>query len=88
MKLKSKDSKINTTCKTCNKEITKTKKEVEESKSGFVFCSKSCAASYNNKIYKVKNKQPIVKLKKLKKETIKINDCTQCGASYTTSIIY
>ena len=48
IKLKALDSKVITNCKTCNKEITKTKKEIEDSKSGFVFCSKSCSAKTTN----------------------------------------
>lgn len=54
IKLKSTDSKVITNCKTCNKEISKTKKEIEESKSGFVFCSKSCAATTTNSTSKLK----------------------------------
>lgn len=46
--------KILTICKTCNKDIVKTQKEINNSKSGFVFCSTSCSASYNNKIFKLK----------------------------------
>ena len=48
----SKNNTILTNCKTCNKEIFKHIKEIEQSKSGFVFCSTSCAAKINNTITK------------------------------------
>jgi hypothetical protein len=35
-------------CKTCNKEFIKTISQIQKSKSGNSFCSKACAASYNN----------------------------------------
>lgn len=39
-----------TNCSHCSKEIKKTAKEIRNSKSGELFCSQSCAASYNNKV--------------------------------------
>lgn len=36
-------------CKNCNKTIFKSPKEIKGSKSGNNFCSRSCAASFNNK---------------------------------------
>ena len=35
-------------CGYCGKEINKQPHEIKNSKSGLVFCSKSCACSYNN----------------------------------------
>lgn len=35
-------------CKTCNKPVVKSQKEVRDSKSGNTFCSQSCAAKWNN----------------------------------------
>jgi DNA-binding XRE family transcriptional regulator len=35
-------------CKLCGKQIRKLKTELKKSKSGFSFCSRSCAAKYNN----------------------------------------
>ena len=35
-------------CDVCGKEIYKSKKDIDASKSGNVFCSRSCAATYNN----------------------------------------
>lgn len=39
---------ITTSCSYCMKEIKKQKNAINNSKSGNVFCSKSCATSYNN----------------------------------------
>lgn len=35
-------------CGYCGKEIYKPRAEIKKSKSGFMFCSKSCSCSYNN----------------------------------------
>lgn len=35
-------------CKNCGKEIYKSKSDIDASKSGNVFCSKTCFAIYNN----------------------------------------
>lgn len=37
-------------CKNCNTVTIKTNAEIKKSKSGFLFCSRSCAAEYNNKL--------------------------------------
>jgi hypothetical protein len=39
---------IITNCKSCNKQVEKTGAEFKKSKTGNFFCSKSCAAKYNN----------------------------------------
>ena len=41
---------IKTNCGNCNKELEVTPKVIKGSKSGYVFCNSSCAASYNNKL--------------------------------------
>ena len=41
-------TKIETICNQCNLPIIKTKAQLRQSKSGRSFCSKSCAAKYNN----------------------------------------
>jgi len=41
---------VKTTCGTCHKNITTLPSEVKKSKSGKSFCSKSCAATHNNKL--------------------------------------
>jgi len=40
---------ITTNCKNCNKELVTVKSKLAKSKSGNLFCDKSCSASYNNK---------------------------------------
>lgn len=47
-KLEAKSKIVATNCKVCAKEIYKYEKEILNSKSGFVFCSKSCSAKYSN----------------------------------------
>jgi 5-methylcytosine-specific restriction endonuclease McrA len=37
-------------CKSCKKIVVKTQYELSRSKSGFVFCSKSCSAKYSNSL--------------------------------------
>lgn len=44
-------------CANCNKEVWKTPSQLARSKSGNVFCSRSCSTSYNNK-FKVGEKHP------------------------------
>ena len=39
-------------CKNCGKDIEKPRSQIERSKSGNVFCSKSCSTSFNNRIHK------------------------------------
>lgn len=45
-------------CGTCGKEIYKTPSEIKKSKSGEVFCSKSCACSFNNSLLRSKENNP------------------------------
>lgn len=45
-------NKVKCVCENCGKEIYKYKSEIANSKYGHVFCSKSCAASYNNSNYR------------------------------------
>lgn len=49
------NKKIECICKECNSTIFKTPKEIDNSKSGFVFCNKSCSAKYNNSLRKKEN---------------------------------
>ena len=50
---------IITNCEICNKQITKIKSQFEKSKSGKSFCSRSCAASYNNKLKRKSHRSKI-----------------------------
>ena len=49
-KHKTENDNIQTNCYNCKKEIIKMKSQYKRSKSGKSFCSRSCAASYNNKL--------------------------------------
>lgn len=54
----SKTKKIKCTCANCGKEILKTPCEIKKSKTGNVFCNKSCACSYNNSHYRTGENNP------------------------------
>jgi disulfide oxidoreductase YuzD len=49
--------KIIVKCSCCNKIINKYPNEIMKSKSGFIFCSQSCAATYNNKHKTIGNRR-------------------------------
>lgn len=53
---RSNGKKIKCKCAHCGKEIYKTPSEIARSKTGNVFCNKSCAASFNNSNYRTKEK--------------------------------
>ena len=55
---KSNSKKIKCNCAHCGKELYKTPSEVSRSKSGNVFCDKSCAASYNNSNFRTGKNNP------------------------------
>lgn len=55
---KSRSKKILCNCAHCNAEIEKTPSEIKKSKSGNVFCNKSCATSFNNTKYKSGKNNP------------------------------
>lgn len=50
--------KIHCFCANCGKELWKTLSEIKESKTGNVFCNKSCACSYNNSHFRTKENNP------------------------------
>ena len=62
---------INTNCGTCDKEIIKTQREINGSKSGKTFCSRSCAAKNNN--LGVQHNKPIERT------------CAHCNIKYRCS---
>ena len=45
-------------CEKCGKEVYRNSAQVKKSKSGFVFCSKSCACSYNNSVLRKGSNNP------------------------------
>lgn len=52
------NKKIKCNCANCGKELYKTPSEIKRSKTGNVFCNKSCAASFNNSHYRIGNNNP------------------------------
>ena len=52
------NKKVECTCGFCGEIIYKSQSEIDKSKSGLVFCDKSCACSYNNKILRAGKKNP------------------------------
>lgn len=55
---RSKSKKIKCTCANCGKELLKTPSEIAKSKTGNVFCDKSCACSYNNSHFRTRENNP------------------------------
>ena len=53
---RSKSKKIKCTCANCGKELLKTPSEIAKSKTGNVFCDKSC--SYNNSHFRTRENNP------------------------------
>ena len=50
--------KIKCTCAHCGKELWKTPSEIKRSKTGNVFCNRSCAASFNNSKFRTGKNNP------------------------------
>ena len=55
---KARNTKIKCNCAQCGKEILKQPHEIRNSKNGNVFCSKSCACSYNNSHFRIGENNP------------------------------
>lgn len=55
---KSKTKKIKCNCANCGKELFKTPAELKRSKTGNVFCNRSCACSYNNSHFRSGENNP------------------------------
>lgn len=51
-------SSVTLPCSNCGKEVKRTKSQLARSKSGNVFCSRSCATSINNTVYKSDENHP------------------------------
>lgn len=74
---------ISKLCDNCGIIITKSPSEFKKTKSGNHFCSKSCAVTLNNKLYKTGNNHPNYKLGKGSYRNYKLNNsckkCENCG---------
>lgn len=87
---------INTNCGSCGKDLFVLRSRLDASKSGFVFCSSSCTAAYNN-TRRVRSEESKLKVSKSLKEfygTSGIDEiikqteekiCENCGGTFSTS---
>lgn len=57
-KSKARNNRIKCQCAHCGKEIWKLSSEIKSSKTGNVFCNKSCACSYNNSHFRTGENNP------------------------------
>lgn len=64
----------------CNKKVTRQLKEFRKSKSGLIFCSRSCAAIFNNRRYPKNTGGRKSKLPKLE-----LQACMKCGTLFRKS---
>lgn len=78
--------KIKCKCAYCGKELLKTPSEIKRSKHNNVFCNKSCACSYNNSHFRVKENNPNWKGGKVGNKVHIVNayrtykkECAICG---------
>jgi hypothetical protein len=72
------------TCKHCGKSVEKAASEVKRSKTGNVYCSRSCSAASNNKLFKKWENHPSYKNGESRYRTFKFNsvefpECEICG---------
>ena len=73
-----------TQCSYCQKKVKKPVSQIKKSKSGLVFCNRSCSASYNNKITKYKGGFSSYRDKAL--NTYK-NACIVCGYDKSIKVL-
>lgn len=73
---------MKTQCAFCGTEIDRAPSEIKRSKTGNVYCNKSCANSMNNKLFKSGEKHPNYKTGISAYRKLKITDgckCEDCG---------
>lgn len=71
-------------CTNCGKEIEKFPAQIKRSKTGNLYCSRSCSSSQNNKLFKKWKNHPQYKTGKTFYRTLKIKSvetpkCENCG---------
>ena len=79
------------TCATCGKQVYKRKSDIEKSKTGNVYCSRSCATSNNNTILRTGENHPNWQDKhvgyRLKAFELLPNECEVCGYNKIPGIL-
>lgn len=75
---------ITTNCANCGKEITKPASHLKQSKTGNLYCNRSCSAAKNNSLFKKwenspKYKNGIRDYRKRKLESVENPKCERCG---------
>jgi len=75
---------MKTKCTKCNKDIEKCPSQIRRSKTGNLYCSKSCAVSHNNTLFKKGVKHPNYKTgigcyRSLKFSSSDVLKCKECG---------
>lgn len=71
-------------CAHCGKQIFKYNKEISKSKTGNVYCSRSCSAANNNKLFKKWKNHPSYRngasrYRQLKLDSVESPKCERCG---------
>ena len=76
-------------CATCGKEVWKTKSELARSKTGNVYCSRSCANSMNNTLFKSGVNHPSYKGNNYRNIALNLykHKCAVCGYDEDTRIL-
>lgn len=83
-KNKSEKNSIKTNCANCGKEIIKPKSEFRQSKTGNLYCNRSCSAANNNRLFKKWENHPSYKNGEGQYRNYKLNSvenpkCERCG---------
>jgi len=78
---------MKTNCTKCGKEISKSPSQIKRSKTGNLYCSKSCAVSNNNSLFKQGRNHPNYKsgisfYRSLKLSNISKPKCERCGIEH------
>ena len=79
-----KKDRIISKCGNCGKEINKPRIELKQSKTGNLYCSRSCSASNNNRLFKKWENHPHYKTgggksRNYKLKSVDIPKCERCG---------
>lgn len=81
---KTKKHSIKTKCSTCGKSVTKSKSHLNKSKTGNIYCSRSCSATKNNTLFRKWKNHPKYKdgsncYRNFKLQFSSDHKCERCG---------